>query len=243
MSRVALVTGGAKGIGKSIVEKLVNNNIKVVFSYFSSEVQALELVKKLNSNGNLNCIAIKSDARSFSDTQQLIEECVKVFGKIDILINNAGIAHYGLLMDMQPSEWQNVIESNLNSVFYTSKLCIPYMLNDGGNIINISSVWGIYGASMEVCYSATKAGVIGFTKALAQELGRANIRVNCIAPGVIDTDMNKNHSEQTMNELKENTPLAKIGKPEDIANAVEFLISDKASFITGQVIEVTGGFK
>lgn len=244
MEKVAIVTGGAKGIGAAIVKKLVENGIKVAFSYHSSEDKALELCKALNGDGKLNCIAEKCDVRNFEQVKNFVQKAVSVFGKVDILVNNAGIADSNLLVDLSPMQWHNIMQTNLDSVFYFCHECIPYMLQAGeGSIVNVSSVWGVYGASMEVAYSASKAGVIGFTKALAQEYGRSNIRVNCVAPGVIDTDMNKCHSQATMQELCDNTPLARVGNVNEVANTVLFLTSSKASFITGQTIEITGGFK
>lgn len=240
---VAVVTGGAKGIGRKIVEKLVEDGYKVAFCYNTSEEQAMELCSNLNSNSSLNCIGIKCDVRDSENVKNFIEEVIKVFGQIDIVVNNAGIANYNLLMDMQVKEWKNVMSTNLDSVFYTCKYCLPYMLNKGGSIINISSVWGVYGASMEVAYSASKAGVIGLTKALSQEVGSANIRVNCIACGVINTDMNKVHSQTTIDDLIDKTPLGRIGEANDVADMVVYLASEKSKFITGQVIEVSGGFR
>ncbi len=240
---VAVVTGGAKGIGRKIVEKLVEDGYKVAFCYNTSEEQAMELCSILNSNSSLNCIGIKCDVRDSENVKNFIEEVIKVFGQIDIVVNNAGIANYNLLMDMQVKEWKNVMSTNLDSVFYTCKYCLPYMLNKGGSIINISSVWGVYGASMEVAYSASKAGIIGLTKALSQEVGSANIRVNCIACGVINTDMNKVHSQTTIDELIDKTPLGRIGKTDEVADMVVYLASEKSKFITGQVIEISGGFR
>lgn len=203
----------------------------------------MELCSNLNSNSSLNCIGIKCDVRDSENVKNFIEEVIKVFGQIDIVVNNAGIANYNLLMDMQVKEWKNVMSTNLDSVFYTCKYCLPYMLNKGGSIINISSVWGVYGASMEVAYSASKAGIIGLTKALSQEVGSANIRVNCIACGVINTDMNKVHSQTTIDELIDKTPLGRIGKTDEVADMVVYLASEKSKFITGQVIEISGGFR
>lgn len=240
---VALITGGAKGIGKEIVKTFVEAGYKVAFCYNNSEKQALELCKKLNGNSELNCIAVKCDVRNFENVKSFVKTAVDVFGNIDVVINNAGIADYSLLMDMDVKNWRNVMSTNLDSIFYVCKQCLPYMLEKGGEIVNISSVWGVYGASCEVAYSASKAGMIGFTKALAQEMGNSNIRVNCIAAGVINTDMNSCHSKETINELIEKTPLNKLGEPKDIAETALFLASEKANFITGQVIEVSGGFK
>lgn len=240
---VALVTGGAKGIGKEIVKAFVAAGYKVAFCYNSSEQQAFELCNQLNGNSELNCIAVKCDVRNFDNVKSFVQTSVDVFGKIDVVINNAGIADYSLLMDMDVKGWRNVMSTNLDSVFYVCKQCLPHMLEKGGSIVNISSVWGIYGASCEVAYSASKAGVIGLTKALAQEMGGSNIRVNCIAAGVIKTDMNSCHSKETIEELTQRTPLNRLGEPKEIADTALFLASEKAKFITGQVVEVGGGFR
>lgn len=240
---VALVTGGAKGIGKEVVKTFVAAGYKVAFCYNSSEQQALELCNQLNGNSELNCIAVKCDVRNFENVKSFVQTIVDVFGRIDVVINNAGIADYSLLMDMDFKGWRNVMSTNLDSVFYVCNQCLPHMLENGGAIVNISSVWGIYGASCEVAYSASKAGVIGLTKALAQEMGGSNIRVNCIAAGVINTDMNSCHSKETIEELIQRTPLNRLGEPKEIAETALFLASEKAKFITGQVVEVGGGFR
>ena len=240
---VAIVTGGSRGIGKEIVKAFVAVGYKVAFCYHNSQQEAMELSNQLNGNGNLNCIAVQCDVRNYDSVKNFVQMTLDVFGSIDIVVNNAGIANYNLLMDLSQSEWRNIMSTNLDSSFYMCNQCIPHMLDKGGSIINISSVWGIYGASMEVAYSASKAGLIGFTKALAQEVGSSNIRVNCIAAGVINTDMNKVHSKETINDLIDRTPLSRIGEAEDIAQTAVYLSSSKANFITGQVIEVSGGFK
>lgn len=240
---VAIVTGGSRGIGKEIVKAFVAVGYKVAFCYNKSQQEAMDLSNQLNGNGNLNCIAIQCDVRNYDSVKNFVQMTLDVFGSIDIVVNNAGIANYNLLMDLSQSEWRNIMSTNLDSAFYMCNQCIPHMLEKGGSIINISSVWGIYGASMEVAYSASKAGLIGLTKALAQEVGSSNIRVNCIAAGVINTDMNKMHSKETIDDLTDRTPLARIGEAEDIAQTAVYLSSSKANFITGQVIEVSGGFK
>lgn len=240
---VAIVTGGAKGIGKEIVKSLVTAGYKVAFCYNNSESEALSLCKTLNDNSNLNCIAVKCDVRNYDNIKAFVKHTINVFGSIDIVVNNAGIANYDLLVDLSLKDWRNVMSVNLDSCFYMCKECLPYMLEKGGSIINISSVWGIYGASCEVAYSAAKAGVIGLTKALAQEVGGNNIRVNCVAPGAIDTDMNKCHSKETIEDIVYRTPLNKIGDAQDVADIVVYLASSNSKFITGQVIEVSGGFK
>lgn len=243
MGKVAIVTGGSRGIGSAIVKKLVENGIKVAFSYHTGEEKALELVKQLNADGKLNCIAEACDVRNFDSVKAFVKKAVSVFGFPVILVNNAGIANYKLMIDLNPNEWRNIMATNLDGVYYACHECLPYMLDKGGSIVNISSVWGVYGASSEVAYSASKAGIIGLTKALAQEYGRSNIRVNCVAPGVINTDMNKCHSKEVMEGLCDCTPLARVGEAEEVANTVLFLVEDASSFITGQTIEVTGGFK
>ncbi len=241
---VAVITGGAKGIGRQIVKTFVANGYKVAFCYNTSEAEALELCNQMNDKGKLNCVAYQCDVRDYQNVRDFINYVKSVFGEIDIVVNNAGIANFNLLMDLEVKDWRNIMSTNLDSVFYMCKECIPYLLkSESASIINISSVWGVYGASNEVAYSASKAGVIGLTKGLAQELGGANIRVNCIAAGVIDSDMNKCLSEEAVKELANNTPLGRIGKMQEIADTVLYLASNKSSFITGQVIEVTGGFK
>lgn len=242
MRKVAIVTGGAKGIGAAITKCLVAKGYSVAIIYHTSQDCADKLVKELN-DGKLAVIAVKCDVRAYTEVVDAVNYIKSVFGNIDVLVNNAGIAKYGLLMDMSVSEWHDVMRVNLDSAFYFCKNVIPLMLDNGGSIINVSSVWGIYGGSMEVAYSASKAGIIGLTKALSQELGAMNIRVNAIAPGVIDTDMNNVHSAETINNLVESTPLGRLGNTQDIANLVAFLASDNANFITGEVIEVGGGYK
>lgn len=240
---VALVTGGAKGIGREIVKKFVAEGYKVAFCYNNSELDAATLCKQMNDDSNLNCIGLKCDIRDYNNVKKFVADAVRVFGTIDVVVNNAGIANYNLLIDLGLKDWRNIMATNLDSVFYMCKEALPYMLENGGSIINISSVWGVYGASNEVAYSASKAGVIGLTKALSQEVGSANIRVNCIAAGVIDTDMNKCHSANVIEQLREQTPLGRVGTPQEVADTVYFLASDKSKYITGQVIEVSGGFR
>lgn len=240
---VAIVSGGARGIGKEIVKTFVKNGHKVAFCYNKSEDEALQLCNQLNGDSNLNCIAVKCDVRDYDNVKSFVKTTIEVFGQIDVVVNNAGIANYDLLMDLSVKDWNNIMSTNLDSVFYMCKECLPHMLTTGGSIVNISSVWGVYGASTEVAYSASKAGMIGLTKALAQEIGSSGINVNCIAAGVIDTDMNKEHSQQTKEDLIDRTPLGRIGTVQDIAETAMFLASKKGKFITGQVIEVSGGFR
>ena len=240
--KVALVTGGSRGIGKSVVKNLIKNGYRVAFTYNKSEDQSMKMINEINKDGLLNAIALEVDIRDYESIKNAVKTVMSVFGSIDVLVNNAGIADYNLLIDTDLNNWNNVINVNLDSVFKFCHEIVPLMLSNGGSIINISSVWGIYGGSGEVAYSASKAGIIGLTKALSKEVGKNNIRVNAIAPGVINTDMCKDIEEEIIRELKEKTALGRIGEPEEVANAVEFLASDKSSFITGTVIEVSGNF-
>ena len=244
MRKVALITGGATGIGAEVARRLSKQGYAVAIVYHISESQANALVNSLN-DGTLNALAVKCDVRDYECVSSAVEYVKSVYGKVDVLVNNAGIARYGLLMDMSIADWREVMHVNLDSAFYFCKQIVPLMLTngEGGSIINIASVWGVYGGSMEVAYSASKAGLIGLTKALSQELGAMNIRVNAVAPGVIDTAMNSVHSEDTIDELITATPLNRLGSAEDVAKAVAFLASEESSFITGEVIQVSGGYK
>ena len=242
MKKIAFITGGATGIGKETAKTLCKDGFFVVIFCNKSEQDAALLCEELNEK-DFNSCYIKADLSVFEEAQKAVAEALKITGGVHLLVNNAGIAQQKLFSDITYDDWHTMMDTNLNSVFYMCKEIVPFMIkNKCGKIINISSMWGICGASCEVHYSASKAGVIGFTKALAQELGPSNIQVNCIAPGVIDTKMNSCFSEETMEELKEMTPLGRIGKPSDVSELISFLASDKADFITGQVISPNGGF-
>lgn len=235
--KTAIVTGGTRGIGKAIALELKNNGYDVIILYKSSVDEAALLEKNFRIR-SYQCDV--SDSTQVSDTfKQILADNIAV----DLLVNNAGISYEGLLTDMSVEEWNNVISSNLSSMFYTCREIIPHFVSRKcGRIINISSMWGEVGASCEVAYSATKAGVNGFTKALAKELAPSGITVNAIAPGVIATDMMKGFTEDDINALKEQTPLGRIGEGSDVAKAVLYLSEDSGSFITGQIINVNGGF-
>lgn len=238
--KTILVTGGSRGIGRAIIEEFAKEGYNVFFTYNNSEEKATELKKILTEKG-FNVENFKADIENEDEVKKMIEACIKKYGKIDILVNNAGIAYYGLIQSMELNEWNKVINTNLTSVFLTCKEVIPHMLKEAeGLIINISSMWGKTGSSCEVAYSASKAGVDGLTKALAKELGPSNIRVNSIAPGLIDTDMNKILDNETLENFKQETPLGKIGNAIDIAKCVKWLAEDE--FTTGQVIEINGGY-
>lgn len=238
MKKVALVTGGAKGIGEAIIKRLFNDGYKVAFTYNSSEEKAQALCTEMGSD----CRAYKLDITDSSAVSTVVEDIENDFGEICVLVNNAGIAEQALFTDITDEMWHKMINTNLSGAFYCSRAVLKYMINrKSGKIINISSIWGETGGSCEVHYSASKSGLIGMTKALAKEVGLSGITVNSVSPGVILTDMTSHFDEDTMNALKEETPLNRIGTPKDVAGAVSFLASSDADFITGQNISVNGG--
>ena len=240
-SKVAIITGGSRGIGKSICETFVQNGCNVAFTYNNSKESAESLAKELNGSG-IKAKAYKSDASNFDDATKLVEDVLNDFGKIDILVNNAGIKKDNLLMRMEKSDFDSVINTNLSSVFNLTKASIKTFLKQrNGSIINISSVVGVKGNAGQSNYSASKAGIIGFSKSIALELGSRNIRSNVIAPGFIETDMTDSLSEDVINSWKESIPLKRGGNPSDVGNACVFLASDLSSYITGQTLHVDGG--
>ena len=240
MEKVAIVTGASRGIGREIAKSLAKQNIKVIANYNNSEEKANELKKELEAEGIIIDI-VKADVSKREEIKNLIQYAIENYGKIDILINNAGISEYKLFTDETDKDWNRVINTNLYSAFATSQEVIPNMIkNKNGCIINISSVWGMVGASMEVLYSVSKAGIDGLTKALAKELGPSNIRVNAIAPGIVDTDMCKNFTKEELKSITEEIPLERIGKVEDISKCINWLIND--NYTTGQIISINGGW-
>ena len=240
-SKVAIITGGSRGIGKSICETFAQNGCNVAFTYNNSKDSAEALAKELNSSG-IKAKAFKSDASNFDDATKLVEDVLNDFGKIDILVNNAGIKKDNLLMRMEKSDFDSVINTNLSSVFNLTKASIKTFLKQrNGSIVNISSVVGVKGNAGQSNYSASKAGIIGFSKSIALELGSRNIRSYVIAPGFIETDMTDSLSEDVINSWKESIPLKRGGNPSDVGNACVFLASDLSSYITGQVLHVDGG--
>ena len=238
--KVAIVTGGTRGIGRAIVFELIQHGAKVVFTYLKSDESAsiiLDEVKELKGEAE----AIKTDVRVFDEAKNVLEETLTKFGKIDILVNNAGITKDKALVFMEPSEWLDVINTNLTGYFNMAKACIISMMKQkSGNIVNISSVSGVIGIPRQVNYSSAKAGEIGLTKSLAKEVASFGIRVNAIAPGFIDTDMTKDLKQKE--QFIKMIPFGRFGKPEEIAKVVTFLASDQSAYITGQVIKVDGGF-
>lgn len=240
VNKVVVVTGGSRGIGAQIVKTLANENYKVVLNYNNSKEQAEKIQQELLEQGK-EIEIIKADVSKREETEKLIQFAINKFNKIDVLINNAGISQEGLFTDVTEEEWQKIINTNLNSVFYCNQQALKYMIPEQqGCIINISSIWGETGASCEVAYSTTKAAINGMTKALAKEVGPSNIRVNAIAPGIIDTDMNRNLTNEELEQIKEQIPLNKIGKALDIAKCVKWLIEDE--YTTGQIISINGGW-
>ena len=240
VNKVVVVTGGSRGIGAKIVKTLANENYKVILNYNNSKEQAEKIQQELLEQGK-EIEIIKADVSKKEEAEKLIQFAINKFNKIDILINNAGISQEGLFTDVTEEEWQKIINTNLNSVFYCNQQALKYMIQEQqGCIINISSIWGETGASCEVAYSTTKAAINGMTKALAKEVGPSNIRVNAIAPGIIDTDMNKNLTTEELEQIKEEIPLNKIGKAIDIAKCVKWLVEDE--YTTGQIISINGGW-
>lgn len=240
MEKVAIVTGASRGIGREIARSLAKQNIKVIANYNNSEEKAIELKKELEAEG-IEIDIVKADVSKREEIKNLVKYAIENYEKIDILINNAGIGEYKLFTDETDEDWNKVINTNLYSAFAVSQEVIPNMIkNKNGCIINISSVWGMVGASMEVLYSVSKAGIDGLTKALAKELGPSNIRVNAIAPGIVDTDMCKNFTEEEIENIKEEIPLERIGKVEDISKCINWLIND--NYTTGQIISINGGW-
>ena len=240
MEKVAIVTGASRGIGREIVKMLAKERIKVIANYNKSEKEIIELKEELQKD-NIEINIIKADVTKREEAKKLVSYALEKYEKIDILINNAGISEYKLFIDETDEDWNRVINTNLYSAFVMSQEVVPNMIHrKTGCIINISSIWGLVGSSLEVIYSISKAGMDGLTKSLAKELAPSNIRVNSIAPGAIDTDMNKNLTEDEIEQLKEEIPLGKIGRTIDIAKCVKWLIGD--NYTTGQVISVNGGW-
>ena len=240
-NKVALITGGSRGIGKSIVEKFVENGCNVAFTFNKSESDA-KLIESNLSENNIQIKGYKSDASKLTEAELLTKSVLSDFGKIDILINNAGITKDNLLMRMSENDFNEVLNVNLNSVFNMTKAVQrEFLKNRSGSIINISSVVGIKGNAGQSNYSASKAGIIGFTKSIALELGSRNIRSNVVAPGFIETEMTKNLSGDTLKSWYDSIPLKRGGKPSDIGNVCVFLGSDMASYMTGQFLVVVGG--
>ena len=239
--KVVLITGASRGIGRAIAEECVNQGAKVAFTYISSEEKAKALEAELTANGGV-AKGFKSDAGDFEQAQKLVDDVVAEFGTIDVLVNNAGITRDTLLMRMTEQQWDEVINTNLKSAFNLTKAVQKPMLKARyGSIINMSSVVGVSGNAGQANYAASKAGLIGFTKSVAQELGSRNIRCNAIAPGFIETEMTGALDEKVVQEWRNSIPLKRGGSPLDVANATVFLASDMSAYVTGQTLHVCGG--
>ncbi len=232
-----LVTGGSRGIGAACVREFVKNGDTVAFIYRSDVHAALALADQTGA------YAVRADLSNAIDAARGVDEAIQMLGGIDVLVNNAGISQIKLFTELTDGDWSSMLDTNLGGAFYASRIAAKTMIaQQSGRIVNVGSMWGKTGASCEVHYSAAKAGLRGFTMALAKELGPSHITVNCVEPGVIDTDMNAALDEETRVGLCDATPLCRIGYPEEVAAAVCFLASDRASFITGQILGVDGGF-
>ena len=240
-NKVALITGGGRGIGRSICESFAENGCNVAFTYNSSKEAAENLVEELKKY-DVKVKSYKSDASDHDKSVELIDNVISDFERIDVLVNNAGITKDNLLMRMSPSDFKDVVNVNLGSVFNLTKSSIRIFLKQKeGSIINISSKVGVKGNAGQSNYAASKAGIIGFSKSIALELGSRNIRCNVVAPGFIETDMTDSLSDDVLEKWKESIPLKRSGKPNDVGNACVFLASDLSSYITGQVLQVDGG--
>ena len=240
MNKVVIVTGASRGIGRDIATTLAKKGYIVIANYNKSENKAIELQQNLKKE-NINIDIFKADVSNRDEVKKLVQFVINKYKKIDCVINNAGIDQVKMFLDITDADWNNMISNNLNSVFYMCQEVLPYMIHEkNGVIINISSIWGVTGASCESHYAVSKAGVDALTKSLAKEMGPSNIRINSIAPGFIDTEMNNNLNEEEKQEIKEEIPLQKIGKVEDVSRTVEWIVEDE--YITGQVISVNGGW-
>ena len=240
--KVALVTGASGGIGKATAKKLVDEGFFVFAHYNTNNQGAQELLESLGEKAQNLCL-VQADLSSSEQTQKMMDKVLGAFKHVDVVVNNAGMGLYKLITQTTNQDWDKIFAVNVKSAFEVTNRALESMIERrNGKIINVSSMWGVVGASMEVAYSSTKSALIGYTKALAKEVAPSSITVNCVCPGVIDTPINARFSAQDMAELAEQTPLGRIGKAEEVAELIAFLCSDKANFITGQVISIDGGF-
>ena len=241
MRKIVLITGGSRGIGAACVRTFAADGYTVVFLYKSSREKAETLAQSLRAEGK-DVAAYQCDVADAAQVKAVIADILRVYRRIDVLVNCAGIAHVGLFTDMTEVEWDRLFAVNVRSAFSVTKAVLPGMISrQGGAVVNVSSMWGEVGASCEVAYSATKAALIGMTKALAKEVGPSGIRVNCVTPGVIDTDMNAQLTEDDRAALADETPLGRIGNADEVAKTILFLCEEGASFMTGQILGVSGG--
>ncbi len=242
MEKTVLITGASRGIGAACARRFAEAGDRVVINYHTSRKAAESLVASLTAGG-AQALAVCADVADRAQVDAMFDEAERIFGGVDVLVNNAGVAQQKLFTDVTPAEWDALFGVNITGMFHCCQRALAHMIHQKrGCIVNVSSIWGMVGASCEVAYSASKAAVIGLTKALAKEVGPSGIRVNCVAPGVIQTDMLGELAPETLSALAEETPLGVLGSPDDIAGTVCFLASDAAAFLTGQVISPNGGF-
>lgn len=240
--KTVLITGASRGIGAAAARLFAQNGYAVAVNYCHSREAADRLVAEITTHGG-EAFVVRADVSQADEVQAMVQTVYDRCGHVDVLIHNAGVAQQTLLTDTAPQEWRHMMGVHLDGAYHCCRAVIPGMVRQGyGSILTVSSMWGVTGASCEVPYSAAKAGLIGFSKALAKELGPSNIRVNCVAPGVIQTDMCASFDKETLKDLAEETPLGRLGTPEEVAEALFFLASDRASYITGQVLGINGGF-
>ena len=242
--KTVLITGASGGIGNAIAEKFALCGFKVIAQYNTNKKSIDDLISRLSLQGAKDAVfPMHADFRDLTTVDQMMKMVNSTFGGVDVLVNNAGVSLYKLITETTEKEWDDIFALNMKSAYYITNKVLDYMIDKKcGKIVNISSMWGIAGASMEVAYSASKSALIGYTKALAKELAPSGINVNCVCPGVIDTPMNASFSVDDINALKEQTPLGRIGMPKDVAELVYFLCGENSSFITGQVVSCDGGF-
>lgn len=239
--KTVLITGASRGIGAFLAENFASQNYNVIINYNNSKNEAMALLQKIRSFGG-SAIALKANVSDFEEAEYLVKKSEEEFGSIDVLINNAGIAQQKMFTDITEKDWKLMFDVNVHGMFNSTHHAVKNMIKKhSGKIVNMSSMWGLTGGACEVHYSASKAAVIGFTKALAKELGPSGVQVNCVAPGFIDTAMNSGFSEDDVKKFVEKTPCSRVGTVQDVSNVVLFLASSESDFITGEVININGG--
>jgi 3-oxoacyl-[acyl-carrier protein] reductase len=242
MTKTALVTGASRGIGRAVARELAREGYCLCVNYLTHRQEAESLADELRREG-CRCLTVQADVADMAACRAMVQQAEAALGPVDLLVNNAGVSYAGLFQDLGDADWDRCLAVNLTGARNMVQAVLPYMLSEkAGAIVNISSIWGLRGASCEVAYACAKAGVVGLTRSLALELAPSHIRVNAVAPGCIETDMVRALDAETVRQLIDETPLGRLGQPEDVAHAVAFLASEKAGFITGQILTVDGGF-